>query len=305
MMTKNQLYESITKLKEEKNAIILAHYYTEEDVQEISDYVGDSYYLSKMAMSKPCEVIVFCGVAFMGESAQILNLDKVVIMPDLTADCPMAHMADCQKIQQMREEYEDLAVVCYINSSAEIKASSDVCVTSSNAVKIVQALPHKYIYFIPDQNLGRYVAEQVSDKHFIFNEGHCPIHTDIKVGEINELKACYQQAKILVHPECSKVIVEMADYVGSTLGIIEYAKQSEEEVFIVCTEQGILYALQKECPGKQFLFPKTVPICPDMKKVTLVKIKEALERLENRVEIPSHLVSPAKAALCKMHELGQ
>ena len=171
--------DEIQQLKKEKNAVILAHYYVEDEVQDIADYIGDSYYLSRLATEVSADILVFCGVAFMGESAKVLNPGKKVLMPDITADCPMAHMADVDKIKMLRAQYEDLAVVCYINSTAELKMHSDVCVTSSNALKIVKALPNKNILFIPDDNLGRYIAFQVPEKHFVFNDGFCPIHKAI------------------------------------------------------------------------------------------------------------------------------
>lgn len=176
--------EEIQELKKEKNAVILAHYYVNPEIQEIADYIGDSYYLSKVAVDLMEHTIVFCGVSFMGESAKILNPDKTVLMPDMTADCAMAHMADAKTIQEMREKYEDLAVVCYINSTAELKRHSDVCVTSANAVKIVKALPNENIFFIPDRNLAHFVAEQVPTKNFVYNEGYCPVHEQIQVKEI-------------------------------------------------------------------------------------------------------------------------
>ena len=180
--------EEIKHLKKEKNAVILAHYYVADEVQEIADYIGDSYYLSKAAQKTAADIIVFCGVKFMGESAAILNPEKKVLMPDLTADCAMAHMVQLEKIREMRETYEDLAVVCYINSTAEIKTYSDVCVTSANAVKIVRNLPNQNIFFIPDGNLGRYVAEQVPEKHIIFNDGYCPIHAAMSAEAVKREK---------------------------------------------------------------------------------------------------------------------
>ena len=181
-----KIVEEIKKWKQKKNAVILAHYYVNPEIQEIADYIGDSFYLSKVAVGLKEQTIVFCGVSFMGESAKILNPKKTVLMPDLTADCAMAHMADAETIQKMREKYEDLAVVCYINSTAELKRHSDVCVTSANAVQIVKALPNKRIFFIPDKNLARYVAEQVPEKEFVFNNGYCPVHEHMQLEEIKK-----------------------------------------------------------------------------------------------------------------------
>jgi quinolinate synthase len=203
--------EQIEQLKREKNAVILAHYYVNDEIQELADYVGDSYYLSKVATTVPQETILFCGVSFMGESAKILNPEKTVIMPDMYADCPMAHMADVDKIASMREEYEDLAVVCYINSTAEIKTHSDVCVTSANAVKIVKALPQHNIYFIPDENLGRYVASQVPEKNVMVSDGFCHVHTSISKDKVAEAKNIFPNANVLVHPECTQDVVAMGE----------------------------------------------------------------------------------------------
>ena len=196
-----KIVEEIKKWKQKKNAVILAHYYVNPEIQEIADYIGDSFYLSKVAVGLKEQTIVFCGVSFMGESAKILNPKKTVLMPDLTADCAMAHMADAETIQKMREKYEDLAVVCYINSTAELKRHSDVCVTSANAVQIVKALPNKRIFFIPDKNLARYVAEQVPEKEFVFNNGYCPVHEHMQLEEIKKVKEQHPQAELLTHPE--------------------------------------------------------------------------------------------------------
>ena len=232
--------EKIKKFKEEKKAIILAHYYVDEEVQKIADYIGDSFYLAKVASQTEADRIVFAGVEFMGESAKILNPNKKVLMPDTFADCPMAHMITIKEIKEMREKYDDLAVVCYINSTAEIKQYADVCVTSSNAVKIVKALPQKNIFFIPDQNLGDFVRKQVPEKNVMTNYGHCPRHTNITLDKLNEAKQKYPEAKIAVHPECKREIVEAADFVGSTSTIIDYVVQTNAKDFIIGTVEVFL-----------------------------------------------------------------
>ena len=270
------IIEKIKKLKEEKDAVILAHYYVSDEVQEIADYIGDSFYLSKVAVGLKEQTIVFCGVSFMGESAKILNPKKTILMPDMSADCAMAHMADVETIQRMRDTYDDLAVVCYINSTGELKQHSDVCVTSANAVKIVKALPNKYIFFIPDRNLARYVAEQVPEKQFVFNEGYCPIHEQIRLEEVREEKELHPNAQILTHPECPKAICDLSDYIGSTSGIISYVGKSDCKEFIICTENGVRYELEKQNPDKKFYFTKTEPVCRDMKQITLEKIAHVL-----------------------------
>ena len=294
----------ILELKKEKNAVILAHYYVPDEVQEIADYIGDSFYLSKVATGIDADTIVFCGVSFMGESAKILNPNKIVIMPDETADCAMAHMADVDKIKKVREQYEDVAVVCYINSVAELKVHSDVCVTSANAVKIVEALPNKNIYFIPDVNLAKYVAGKVKDKHFIFNDGFCPIHHALKKEEVLLAKEQYPDAEFLVHPECQSDVLELADYIGSTSGIIDYATASDAEEFIVGTECGVLYELRKQNPNKVFHMVSDRMICQDMKKVTLDKVLSALENMNHQMEVSDEVRSGANHSLNRMLELG-
>ncbi len=296
--------EEIQRLKEEKDAVILAHYYVTPEVQKIADYIGDSYYLSKVAVELKEQVIVFCGVSFMGESAKILNPGKTVLMPDITADCAMAHMADPETIQRMREEYEDLAVVCYINSTAELKRHSDVCVTSANAVKIVKALPNQNIFFIPDRNLAHFVAEQVPEKHFVYNEGYCPVHEEIQVQEIRKEKELHPLAKVLTHPECPRAVRELSDYIGSTSGIIACAGKSEDREFIICTENGVRYELERQNPEKKFYFTKTEPICHDMKKITLEKIRDVLMNGGNETQVTEELRRDSVRPLERMLELA-
>lgn len=295
--------DKIKQLKKERNAVILAHYYVRDEVQEVADYVGDSFYLSKIATQVQAETIVFCGVSFMGESAKILNPGKTVIMPDMAADCPMAHMADIEKINEARAKYEDLAVVCYINSTALLKTYSDVCVTSSNALKIVKALPNQHIYFIPDENLGRYVASKVPEKHFIFNDGYCHVHKSITAKNLQIVKDIHPKAEILVHPECTMDVIAMADYVGSTSGIIHYVTESKAKEFIVCTEMGVRYELELKRPKKLF-FDAGQCYCSDMKLVTVEKVAEALEQMTNVVELDEEMRLRAKKPLERMLELG-
>lgn len=297
--------EEIQKLKKEKNAVILAHYYVTPEVQEIADYIGDSFYLSKIAVDLKEQTIVYCGVAFMGESAKVLNPKKTVLMPDAEADCPMAHMADRETIEKMRQAYEDLAVVCYINSTAELKQYSDVCVTSANAVRIVKALPNQNIFFIPDRNLAHFVAEQVPEKQFVYNEGFCPIHEKMRLEEVKQVKELHPQALVLAHPECPKVILDLSDYIGSTSGIINYAKQSDAEEFIICTENGVRHKMEKENPGKRFYFTDTEPVCADMKKITPEKVLHVLKTGENEVQISEELRELSKRPLEKMLELAK
>ena len=301
----SDLISRIEQLRKEKDAVILAHYYVDDSVQAIADYIGDSYYLAKVATKISQKVILFCGVSFMGESAKILNPKKTVIMPAADADCPMAHMAYIDRIEEVRKQYEDLAVVCYVNSTAELKMHSDVCVTSSNALKIVKALPNKNIFFIPDENLGRYVAEQVPEKNFIFNDGFCHVHTSIKREELEVAKKVHLDALILAHPECKKETLDMADYIGSTSGIIDYATESDAEEFIICTEMGVLYELKQKNPNKKFYSVGHRQFCPNMKKITLEKVAYELEQMENQVELENDCIEKANQPLARMLELAE
>ena len=297
--------EQIKQIKEDKNAIILAHYYVADEVQEIADYIGDSYYLSKVAKGTDADIIVFCGVSFMGESAAILNPGKKVLMPDMKADCPMAHMADLKKIEEMRQTYKDLAVVCYINSTAEIKTYSDVCVTSANAVKIVKNLPNQNIFFIPDGNLGRYVAEQVPEKNIMLNDGYCPIHAAMTKESVLKAKAEHPKAKFLVHPECTKDLLDEADYIGSTSGIIEFATNDEADEYLIGTEVGVLYELKKQNPDKKFYLLPGEQICRDMKLITLEKVLKVLEQEINQVVVSDELRERALVPLERMLKLAK
>lgn len=300
----NDLKEKIADLKAEKNAVILAHYYVAPEVQEIADYVGDSFYLAKIAKASEADTIVFCGVEFMGESAKILSPEKTVLMPDASADCAMAHMATVENVLEMKKKYDDLAVVCYINSSAELKTVSDVCVTSANALKIVNKLPNKNIYFIPDKNLGAFVKKN-SDKNIILNEGWCPIHNTITADSIRRIKAQHESAKVLMHPECTDDVLAFADYTGSTSGIIDYAENSDETEFIIITEIGVAYELQKRNPDKKFYFPEPLPVCTDMKKITVEKIYNCLSNTLNAVEIDDETRKKALLPLDRMLELAR
>ncbi len=301
----NTILAQIDTLKKEKNAVILAHYYVADEVQALADYVGDSYYLAKIAKNTTADVLVFCGVSFMGESAKILNPDKTVLMPDTTADCAMAHMADPVQIQALKAEYPDLAVVCYINSTAELKCLSDVCVTSSNAVKIVKALPNRNILFIPDENLGRYVAEQVPEKNVILNDGRCPIHAAISEDELKAEMAKHPEAKVLSHPECRPAILALSDFIGSTAEILTYAKASDADAFIICTEDGVDYKLKNDSPEKRFYYPATRPRCQDMKRITPEKILRVLQTGENAVTVSEELRRGALLPLERMLELAK
>lgn len=294
------LKDEIEILKKEKEAVILAHYYVPDDVQAIADYTGDSFYLSKVAKETDAKILVFAGVSFMGESAKILNPEKKVLLPDMTADCAMAHMADIEKIKTMKETDPDLAVVCYINSTAKLKQYSDVCVTSANAVKVVKALPNKRIYFIPDQHLGSFVAKQVPEKEVILGEGYCPVHHQITAEEVRIAKMAHPDAAVFVHPECPKEVVELADYAGSTSGIITHVAESDGKEFLIGTETGVMYELKKQNPEKSFYPIREEQCCYDMKKVTLEKIRDCLKYENNEVHVDEEVSQEAKQAMERM-----
>lgn len=301
----NEKIARVEQLKKEKNAVIMAHYYVADEVQDIADYIGDSYYLSETATKIAADTIVLCGVSFMGESAKILNPSKTVLLPDDNADCPMAHMATVERIEEVRREYEDVAVVCYVNSTAELKTCSDVCVTSANALKIVQALPNKNIFFIPDQNLAYYIADKLPEKNFIFNDGYCHVHHTITADQIKAAKAARPAAEVLVHPECKPEVTALADYIGSTSGIIAYSEKSTASEFIVVTEIGVMYELQKRNPDKKFYAAGNMQICPNMKKITLDKIIAALENNAPAVELQEDFMKKALAPMERMLELAK
>lgn len=297
--------KEIEKLKKEKNAVILAHYYAPAEVQEMADFIGDSLYLAKAAKQTDADIIVFCGVRFMGESAKILNPEKKVLMPDATADCAMAHMVKEGIINDMRASYDDLAVVCYINSTAALKCECDVCVTSSNAVKIVKSLPNKNIFFIPDRNLGSFVARQVPEKNIILNDGCCPIHAKITAGQIAEERAKHPQARVLSHPECEAEVLELSDYIGSTADIIKFVKSDSAGEYIVCTEYGVDYKLISDNPDKRFYYPEPCPRCADMKLNTLEAVYSVLKKENNEITVPEDIRRRALIPLDKMLELSK
>ncbi len=266
--------QEISALKARERAIVLAHYYAPDEVQAIADFVGDSFYLAKVAAQTDAETIVFCGVHFMGESAKILNPSRRVLMPDLSADCAMAHMATEEQIEKLRAEVEDLAVACYINSTARLKGLSDVCVTSSNAVRIVRALPQKNILFIPDQNLGSFVAKQVPEKNFYYSGGYCPVHAVLLAEDVLSEKRAHPSAAVVTHPECTEAVRAVSDFIGSTAEIIAHAEKSDAPEMIVCTEPGVLFELKRRCPDKKF-YPVS-PQCADMKRNTIEGVRDCL-----------------------------
>ena len=299
--------ERILQLKEEKDVVSLAHYYVDGEVQELADFVGDSYALAKKATQVEQKNIVFAGVTFMGESAKLLNPQKHVYMVDDTAGCRMADMITVEQIRDVHGKHPEAAVVCYVNSSAEVKAESDVCVTSSNAVRVVEKLPQKQIYFIPDNHLAHFVAKSLPEKEFIFHNGFCPTHEMIKPEDVRAAKQAHPDAPVLAHPECTADTLELADYIGSTAEIIRYAKEHVAKEYIIATEIGVFHQLEKENPNIIFYPVTDFQVCPNMKKVSLIKLERTLEELEQRQEIilDAQLMERAKLPLERMLELAK
>jgi len=298
-----ELIQRIRKLKEEKNALILAHYYAPLELWEVADAVGDSLELSRRAAVAKEDLIVFCGVRFMAESAKILNPQKKVLLPVADAGCPMADMIEKEALVALKKKHPKAAVICYVNSSAEVKAESDICCTSSNAVKVAGSLEAEEILFVPDKNLGSYVASQYPEKKFHFIEGFCPIHNACTAEDLKAAKIRYPKALVAAHPECAQGSAEVADFVGSTTGILNFCRNSEAEEFIIGTECEIVRALQKELPRKKFYPAKDIFLCADMKKNSLAALAHALETEENEILLDARVLEQAKRALERMISL--
>ncbi|MDS1029142.1 quinolinate synthase NadA [Bacillota bacterium LX-D] len=296
------LMQKIKELKEKKRAVILAHLYQIEDVQDVADFVGDSLELSRKAAATDAEVIVFCGVKFMAETAKILSPDKTVLLPAIDAGCPMADMVEEKDVLQLKAEHPQAAVVCYVNSSAEVKAVSDYCCTSSNAVKLVQNIPEDEIIFVPDQNLGCFISQKVPEKKFIFWKGYCPTHHRINLDELEAIKKIHADVEFLVHPECKTEIVEQADFVGSTAQIIRRAKESTAHNVIIGTEQGVYHRLKRENPDKNIYLLSPKLICPNMKKTRLQDVFAALDEMKYQIEVEKEIREKALLALERMFQ---
>lgn len=294
----------IKQLKKERNAIILAHNYQRGEVQDAADFVGDSFGLSQEAASHDADVIVFCGVDFMAESAAILSPEKTVLMPELSAQCPMAAMITPDSLIKEKEKYPDAAVVCYVNTSAAVKAESDICCTSANAVKVVESLEEDEIIFVPDRNLASYVA-RYTGKKIIPWRGYCPTHEMILPGDILLEKEDHPDAEILVHPECRPEVIDLADKVLSTSGMLKYASRSGTPEFIIGTEIGLIHRLSLENPGKTFIPATRFAVCPNMKMNTLGSIVRALENNEHVIEVRESVRVKARIALDRMLEVGR
>jgi quinolinate synthase len=298
------LAKKIQALKKEKNALIVAHNYQIDAVQEIADVVGDSFALSKYCATAPQAVIVFCGVHFMAESAKILSPQKTVLLPELTAGCPMADMVTAADVQELKRRYPRAAAVCYINTSAAVKAECDICCTSSNAVNVIQSLKEEEIIFVPDKNLGNYIARQVPEKKMIIWDGFCVTHHRVTVEEVTRVREAHPDALVLVHPECRPEVVALANFVGSTKQIIDFATASAEKKFIIGTEMGVLYRLKKDNPGKIFYLLSPGLICPNMKKTTLKSVYNALSRMQYPIEVAEEILIKARSALERMLQVS-
>ena len=296
--------EQIQELKKQRGAVILAHNYQIDEVQAIADFTGDSLELSRKAANLTEEVVVFCGVHFMAESAAILAPEKTILIPDPNAGCPMADMVTAEQLRAVKDEHPGARVVCYVNSSAEVKAESDICCTSSNAVKVCESLGEGEIIFVPDRNLGSFVAEQLGQEFVLYN-GFCPTHERIRDVDVQAMKEKYPEAVVMAHPECSKPVRDLADELLSTGQMCRYAQASDKTEFIVATELGINYRLRTENPDKKFYPVKPDrAVCPNMKKITLEKILWSLQDMKERVTVPEEIAARAKGSIEKMLAIG-
>jgi quinolinate synthase len=297
------LREQIHALRTSRNAVILSHNYQLDEVQDIADFVGDSLELSRRAAATTADVIVFCGVRFMAETAALLNPSRTVLLPDPLAGCPLCDMAPVEEVRRWKSERPGLPVVSYVNTSADVKAESDICCTSANAVKVVESISAPEVLFLPDRNLGAWVARHTEKKLHLWN-GYCPTHQRITADEIRELKAAHPEAAVMVHPECRPEVIDLADAVLSTSGMLRYARETSAPTIIVGTEVGLLHRLRQENPAKQFLPASPRAVCPNMKLNTLEKILWALEENVHRIVIPEEIRVPAKRAIDRMLEIG-
>ncbi len=306
-MEKKELIDEINRLKAEKNAVILAHTYQPAEIQAIADYTGDSFALSKLCVNNKFNTIVFCGVHFMAESAKILSPEKTVLLPEKDAGCPMADMVTAEQLREFKKQYPNAVVVTYINSSAAVKAESDVIVTSSNAVKVVKNIEADEIIFVPDKNLGSYVAEKCPEKRFILWQGYCPVHNKMSAETVLAVKKQHPDAKFMVHPECPKEVVALADFVGSTKAIIDFASEQEGGEFIVGTEKGVLYPLtnDKNASNKIYHMLSDELVCNDMKITTLESIYRCLKTGEYEMKLDADIIKRAAKALNEMLRLAE
>ena len=295
----------IKKLKEEKNAVILAHCYQNVEIDEVADYVGDSLYLSQMAAKTDADIIVFAGVYFMAQTAKILNPDKKVLLPRMESGCLMADMINLQQLREFKAKNPGIPTVCYINSTAEVKTECDICCTSSNALKIVKSLNAPKINFLPDTYLGKWVEAQLEETEVITYPGFCPTHLRIKPEDITEARKQYPNAKVLAHPECHQAVTKLADYTGSTTGIMKYAAESSAKQFIIATEKGVVDRLKRDYPEKEFILIKDNIICPNMKWNTLDDIYNALKHEQHEINVDNEIAKKALKCIDRMLEVSK
>lgn len=299
----SHIEEKIERLKQQHNAVILAHNYQIAEVQDIADFVGDSLGLSEQAAATKADTIVFCGVLFMAETAAILSPQKTVLLPDLEAGCPMADMITAAQLIELKAKYPGALTVCYVNTPAEVKAECDYCCTSSNAVELVNRLPEdKKIIFVPDKHLGQYVADQTG-RDLILWPGYCPTHIRITEDDIHKAKEAHPDALVLAHPECGRAVYDVVDKMLSTGQMLKFAKQSSNSKFIIATELGILHTLKKQNPDKEFFAASAAAVCPNMKKITLEKVAWSLEDNQFRVTVDEDITNRARKALDRMLEV--
>lgn len=299
-----ELIEYITKRKKEINALIIAHFYQLPEIQDIADFVGDSLQLSRQAAETDADVIVFCGVHFMAESAKILSPQKTVLLPEKNAGCAMADMVTADALRKKKAEHPNAVVVSYVNTSAEVKAETDICCTSSNAVNVVKSIPDdKEIIFVPDRNLGSYIESQTG-REMILWDGCCPFHDELTVDEVREQMTLHPEAKVVVHPEVPLEVAKVADAVRSTSGILDYVKTSPDKEFIIGTEEGFIYTLSKNCPDKKFYLARSEFLCKDMKYTTLENLALAMEKMQYQVEVPEDIRKKAYLSLERMLKIS-
>ena len=299
-MDRKELVQEINRLKKEKNAVILAHCYEPSEVDEVADFVGDSLYLSRQAAKTNADIVVFAGVYFMAETAKILSPNKKVLLPNLSAGCAMADMVNLEKIKKFKTENPNIPVVCYVNSTAEVKSQCDICCTSANAVNIVKSLNSDKVLFVPDRNLGGYVQSKLNDVEVICYDGCCPIHDGLTVEDVKKQMQLNPNAKVLVHPECIKEVTDLADYVGSTTGIMNYVKESSDSEFIIVTEIGVVERLERDYKNKKFIHISDKAICKSMKYIDLEAILLALKEEKYEINVSETLIKEALAPIEKM-----
>lgn len=301
----NKLVEKIKKLKKEKNAVILAHCYQNVEIDEVADYIGDSLYLSQRANETNADIIVFAGVYFMAQTAKLLSPDKKILLPRMESGCRMADMIDLEQVKEFKSLHPNIPVVCYINSTAEVKSECDMCCTSSNAVKVVESMGAKEILFLPDTYLGKWVEAKLGNIKITTYPGFCPTHLQIKPKDILEAREKYPNAKVLAHPECHQEVVKLADYVGSTTGIMKYAIESDNKQFIIATEKGVVDRLKRDYPDKEFILIKDNIICPNMKWHTLQDIYDALDKEQHEITVDAEVAKKAVNCINRMLEVSK